>query len=448
MLFKNRGSPTLAGSYRPITLLCTDYRILAKVLANRLGPTLGRVVTLEQSAFLPERLIGANVQFLRQLPHLMAQTGRSCVIAFLDIAKAYDSLDRTFLFEAMEAMGAGPGLLAWTRLLLSNTASRAIVNGYVSGKVSLTAGVRQGCPLAPLLYLFAAQALLCWLQKNRVGIRLCAGEEQVTTAVQFADDTEVVLDSMEKLSNFLQCMDIFARASGQQLNLDKVELLPIGPNPGPVEEAQGMRVVQQATALNLPFTDIGAEPAMDWQAQKEKALSRFERISSLHLSVFGRATAAAAYGLHRLTWHMEHGGMPSEGNLVDLEKKAAKLIDRGQGPSATDRRLTGIPKRLLPGHPSSGGFGALPLREHVQARWANWAVRFARAMATPEKDRPPWVVVMDCILRGTHHAYKVQALVRVYLQTGGTVVWGNDPAAGHQAGGHGAGVPAPCRGRR
>jgi hypothetical protein len=57
-----------------------------------------------------------------------------------------------------------------------------------------------------------------------------------------------------------------------------------------------MRVVQQATALNLPFTDTGAEPAMDWQAQKEIALSRFERISSLHLSVFGRATAAAAYG--------------------------------------------------------------------------------------------------------------------------------------------------------
>jgi hypothetical protein len=77
----------------------------------------------------------------------------------------------------MEAMGAGPGLLAWARPLLSNTASRATVNGYVSGKVSLVAGVRQGCLLAPLLYLLAAQALLCWLHKNRVEIRLRAGED-------------------------------------------------------------------------------------------------------------------------------------------------------------------------------------------------------------------------------------------------------------------------------
>jgi hypothetical protein len=128
--------PTLAGSYRPITLLCTDYRILAKMLVDvdRLAPTLGRVVTLEQSAFHQERLIGDNAQLLWQLPHLMAQTGRSCVIAFLDIAKAYDSRDRNVLFEALEAMGVGPGLLPWTRLLLSNTVSRAIVNGHVSGK--------------------------------------------------------------------------------------------------------------------------------------------------------------------------------------------------------------------------------------------------------------------------------------------------------------------------
>ncbi len=53
----------------------------------------------------------------------------------------------------------------------------------------------------------------------------------MTTAVRFADDTEVVLDIMEKLASFLQCMDVFARASGQQLNLGKVELLPTVSDP-------------------------------------------------------------------------------------------------------------------------------------------------------------------------------------------------------------------------
>ena len=82
----------------------------------------------------------------------------------MDIAKAYDTLDREFLVGAMDAMGAGAGLVAWAELLLANTAPLAVLNGVKSGLVSMRAGVKQGCPLAPLLYLFGAQALLCWLQ--------------------------------------------------------------------------------------------------------------------------------------------------------------------------------------------------------------------------------------------------------------------------------------------
>lgn len=62
--YKDWESPAMLGSYRPMTLLCTDYRVLVKVLTKRLGPVLGWVVTLEQSAFLPNRFIGSNVHFL------------------------------------------------------------------------------------------------------------------------------------------------------------------------------------------------------------------------------------------------------------------------------------------------------------------------------------------------------------------------------------------------
>ncbi|GFR40127.1 hypothetical protein Agub_g682 [Astrephomene gubernaculifera] len=135
VLWKGRGDRTLAGNYRPITLLCTDYRLLAKVLASRVGLALADVITLEQSAFLPGRLIGANVLFLRTLPHLLTHQGRSGMVAFLDFAKAYDTLDRAFLFSVMDAMGAGAGLLKWAKLLLSDTCAVAVVNGYRSQRV-------------------------------------------------------------------------------------------------------------------------------------------------------------------------------------------------------------------------------------------------------------------------------------------------------------------------
>ena len=322
----------------------------------------------------------ANVLFLRQLPHLMAQQGRSCLIAFLDMAKAYDTLDRDFLYEAMEAMGAGAGLLTWTKLLLSDTQAVAMVNGFRSRSVRMEAGVRQGCPLAPLLYLFAAQALLTWLQHQGVGISTSPSDPTLLTAVQFADDTEVVLEGPGAVPHFLGCMDVYAKASGQMLNLDKVELLPVGeavahlhaPTAGAEahteRRVQGLKVVRTATALSLPFTGTQAAPVMEWGAQAEKVSARMQRIARIPLSVFGRATAVAAYGLHRVTWHMEHGGMPPETATREMERLAAQLMDRALGPGNAERRATGIPQKLLPGHPTGGGFGALPLREHLRAR--------------------------------------------------------------------------------
>ena len=145
------------------------------------------------------------------------------------------------------------------------------MNGFPSGLVPIKAGVRQGCPLAPLLYLFVAQALLCWLQHRGVGIRLREHDQELTTAVQFADDTEVVLGGMADVGPFLECMNTYAQASGELLNLDKVELLRVGggagQQAGPVDNAHNLRVVRTATALNLPFTDASQAPEMDWEEQ-------------------------------------------------------------------------------------------------------------------------------------------------------------------------------------
>jgi hypothetical protein len=62
--------------------------------------------------------------------------------------------------------------------------------------------------------------------------------EAVTTAVQFADDTEVVLEGMAALPDFVQCMEVCAKASGQELNLDKVQLLPLGLAPPPLDRCK------------------------------------------------------------------------------------------------------------------------------------------------------------------------------------------------------------------
>ena len=255
-------------NYRPITLLGADYRVLARVLAQRLGPVLDRFLGPEQSAFLPGRHIGDDILLLQLLPDYLRRTGgRTALVAFLDFYKAYDTVDRAFLLDVMDTVGAGAGLHRWVATLLNGTRAAAVVNGHMSHPVLMTAGVRQGCPVAPLLYLFIAHAQLCWLRHNAVGIDV---EGRLLSASQYADDCKAFLRSDSEVAPFLLLMDTFALASGQRLNLDKVELLRIGALP-PEPDAAASQAAAAAAAAAATAAAEGAAAAAAQQQQQQQA---------------------------------------------------------------------------------------------------------------------------------------------------------------------------------
>ena len=120
-----KGGPCLASNYRPITLLNTDYRLLSKVLAHRLGRCLPSLISPEQAAFLRGRSIGENAHLLQLLPHLLARHGRWALVAFCDFRKAYDTVHRGFLLAVLRQLGLGDGVVRWVQLLLSHTQAAA-----------------------------------------------------------------------------------------------------------------------------------------------------------------------------------------------------------------------------------------------------------------------------------------------------------------------------------
>jgi len=383
-------------NYRPITLLGTDYRLYAKLLARRLNPCLSGIVDPEQTAFIPGRSIGENIMLLQCLPHLLRRPGeaageaRSAVVAFCDFRKAYDTVDREFLFRTMHALGVGPGFIAMARLLLTNTKARALVNGHISTPAAFAAGVRQGCPLAPLLYLFVAQALLRLLKARGIGIAV-AGTH--LTATQYADDTEALLTSTEQVPAFLAAMNIFGDASGQRLNPAKTVLLPIGePQPALPPTVHGLRVVSTATALGLAFASAG-DPPPDWPTLVGGVERCYGRLACRDMSVFGRGFASAAYGVSKILYHAEFGGMPPIATLERLQAITAKVVDRGQAPTDTTRRFAGLAGWALPGRPCEGGFGTLPLVEHIYSRHARWCLHLIVGAADV-----PWIAVARALL--------------------------------------------------
>lgn len=403
--FYKKGPPSDPSNYRPITLLNADYRVLTRALATRLGPVLATVISPEQSAFLPGRRMGETVWLLQLLPHLLRSQGREAVLAFLDFAKAYDTVDRDFLLEAMGAMAAGPGFIAWVRALLSDTYAVAVVNGHASLPALFKAGVRQGDPLSPPLYLFVGEALLAWLKHKGYGLRLPGpyGEVRITMG-QYADDVTPVLESLAQLPAFDRDMTKFGGATGQYLGKSKCQAMRIGQvaaGPAPSADSLPYPLVQEACTLGVLFSNSPITPdrlTSFWQERMDQVEARYDKISRLPLSAFGRGLSASGYGCSKLLFHMEFMGLPPAALLERLLAKTAALVDRRKPPTATGSSLTGVSLASLPGHPTAGGFGLLPLVRHVRARWAWWGLSFVCAAVVPGRPVPPWVAAARALL--------------------------------------------------
>ena len=87
-----------------------------------------------------------------------------------------------FILAVLGQLSASDGMLRWTRLLLSNTLASVHANGVESAMLPWFAGVRQGCPLAPLLYNCAAQALTSWLRAQPgLGVEAPTGSRCVSS---------------------------------------------------------------------------------------------------------------------------------------------------------------------------------------------------------------------------------------------------------------------------
>ena len=145
--------------------------------------------------------MGESILLLQLIPWALKVEGVGAVAVSCDICKAYDTVCRKFLQLAMAALGVGPAFRRMVDRLLSNTRARAIANGSLSNPATFHAVVRQGCPLAPLLYLFVGPALTRFSRARGIGIML--GSQRLSAA-QFADDLTALLRSISHVPHFIE----------------------------------------------------------------------------------------------------------------------------------------------------------------------------------------------------------------------------------------------------
>ncbi|KAG1650549.1 hypothetical protein FOA52_005526 [Chlamydomonas sp. UWO 241] len=223
-------------------------------------------------------------------------TGTAALAGPGSFRKAYDTIDRGFLIAVMEAVGVGDGVLAWTRTILTHTYASAEVNGFISAPREYAAGVRQGCPAAPALFLFLGHALACFLRTcpalpnllPYLGGGGAAGEPRW---VGFAHGPGVVRKLTCKLAVALQLRAVVdERRVRRAATVEAALALDHGPHGGPrATDAQvfaGLRGMEAAvpTLWRMPLLNARKEPIWRlWPPARSVAVERAGELATMDL---------------------------------------------------------------------------------------------------------------------------------------------------------------------
>ncbi len=214
-------------NWRPITLLTVDYKILSKVLANRLKKILPKIINEDQAGFMQGRYIGENIRGLWDLIDNISEEEETGLLISLDIEKAFDTVELPFLFNAMAALGIGEEFQRMIEVLYTNAHSSVLNYGYTTQRFPLMRGVRQGDPLSPYLFIIAIEILATAIRRNK-DIKGIQVNGRTYKLLQYADDTIVLTKDKFSIRLLLALLEIFEECSGLKTNADKTEIIGLG----------------------------------------------------------------------------------------------------------------------------------------------------------------------------------------------------------------------------
>lgn len=221
-------NPELCSSYRPISLLNVDLKILAKVLAGRLNSVITALIHPDQSGFMLGR--GTDINIRRLLTHMdKAPEDSLGVVVSLDAEKAFDSVEWEYLWTVLWKFGFGPKFIKWLRMMYAFPRARVRTNNSLSQAFPLGRGTRQGCPLSPGLFALAVKPLALRIRDESAvwGIQVGVVEEKISL---YADDTILYLNDVSSLlPAALQLVNEFGSYSEVRVNWDKSLIYPLNP---------------------------------------------------------------------------------------------------------------------------------------------------------------------------------------------------------------------------
>ena len=306
---KNRDSRYLKNA-RPLTLLCTDFKILAKAMALRLKSVLPDIIGNQQNGFMSGRNIQDNIVTTMDIVSHIYQSGKKAVIITIDFEKCFDRLEHESIFAAMRYFKFGPKFISWSKIFFNKLFICTQNAGYQSEFAPKTRGVNQGCNFSPFCFLICSEIMTHLIKSNPYIKGIKVGKSEVENIIsQFADDTALFLMYTEKCINeTLSTLARFEDNTGLKISYEKTCIYRIGSLKNSEAKCYTVKPIQWSDGdLELLGVVIKNRPTQDTKSF-ENIIEKMNNVSkswgNRSLTLIGKAMIINVLMSSLFTYHL------------------------------------------------------------------------------------------------------------------------------------------------
>nr|XP_027088662.1 uncharacterized protein LOC113710011 [Coffea arabica] len=328
--------------FRPISLCNFVNKAIFKILSTLLARVFPRIISLQQSGFVPGRQMADNFLLAQELLSDIKKPNRGGnVMLKLDMMKAYDRVSWLFFTQVLWRFGFSETWIDMVWRLISNVWFSVIVNGLPHGFFKSTRGLRQGDPISPTLFVIGAEVLsrsLNALAEHRSyrPFKVPSGCP-VVTHLAYADDVIIFTNGLKASVQLVKrVVDGYYSLSGQQVNCQKSYFL-VHPRLPPQHRAM-IRMVTGFSYKSFPIKYLGCPLYIG-----RRRLTYFADIC--------------------MPVHLLAAASPPKGVFASIEKVMAEFL---WGSSDVGHKFHWISWRELCQPPEAGGIG---IRSIAKAQW-------------------------------------------------------------------------------
>ncbi|GJS24842.1 RNA-directed DNA polymerase, eukaryota [Tanacetum coccineum] len=279
--------------FRPISLIGSMYKIIAKILANLLVYVLGDLVNEVQSAFVADKQILDGSFILNKIVQWCKSKKKRSLFFMVDFEKAFDSVRWDYLDDILRMFSFGEKWCAWIQSCLRSSRGSVIVNVSPTEEFQFHKGLKQGDPLSPFLFLLVIESLHISFQRV-VDAGMFKGivlGPSLHLSHMFYVDAAIFVGQWNEsnIDTIVHVLECFHRASGLRINMSKSKLMGISVDTD--------KVVKAATkigcvTLKTLFTYLGSKVGglmsrtQSWNETIEVPIKVLQRMKSIRSYFF------------------------------------------------------------------------------------------------------------------------------------------------------------------